>query len=128
MRELNCPAILFVAGMVGADGHNHHKIGGIIQRHNGIILSLWGGYSMNEQSPLDLKPDRDVCNCEFTPYGNGDEDYGEESWHYLRKCMFCGNEWYGLHCLHDGWQNPCPECGVRPAVVAESDIELTGEL
>ena len=51
-----------------------------------------------------------MCDCEFTPYKSSDE----ESWHYLRYCGFCGHEWYGLHCPHDGYQNPCPNCGRRP--------------
>ena len=47
------------------------------------------------------------CDCEF--------DYPEEdSWHYLRTCEACGHQWGGLHCPHDGYQNPCPACGIRP--------------
>jgi hypothetical protein len=38
----------------------------------------------------------------------------EESWHYLRTCETCGGRWYGLHCPHDGHQNPCLYCGTRP--------------
>lgn len=37
-----------------------------------------------------------------------------EPWHYRRTCASCGGVWYGLHCKHDGHQNPCPWCGVRP--------------
>lgn len=60
-----------------------------------------------------------MCECEFDPYppnedGTPDE---EESWHFRRTCAVCGNVWYGLHCPHDGYQNPCPECRVRPAPV-----------
>ena len=60
-----------------------------------------------------------MCDCEFSLYREGDEDFGEESWHYLRKCERCGREWYGLHCPHDGYQNPCPDCGIRPVVIEE---------
>ena len=65
--------------------------------------------------PLDLKPDLVVCNCEFAPYHYS----AEESWHYLRQCLFCGHQWYGLHCPHDGYQNPCSQCGGRPEVIHE---------
>ncbi len=64
--------------------------------------------------------DDDVCDCDFDPYPVGDEDYGEESWHYARKCEFCGKTWRGLHCPHDGYQNPCPECNQRPVTVTNS--------
>lgn len=37
---------------------------------------------------------------------------------FLRTCEFCGHQWAGLHCPHDGHQNPCPECGQRPTTVA----------
>jgi len=65
-----------------------------------------------------------VCDCEFTPYSvrpnlMGSTDVEEESWHYLRKCENCGMEWYGLHCPHDGYQNPCPCCGIEPTVIAD---------
>lgn len=54
------------------------------------------------------------CVCEFDPYDDGSD---EESWHFKRICLFCGAVWWGLHCPHDGHQNPCPECGKRPVVV-----------
>jgi NAD-dependent SIR2 family protein deacetylase len=59
-----------------------------------------------------------MCDCEFDPYADCVE---EESWHFKRTCEFCGYSWYGLHCPHDGHQNPCPECGKRPTVVPEPD-------
>jgi len=43
----------------------------------------------------------------------------DELTHFLRTCGACGNQWAGLHCPHDGVQNPCPACGVRPVVEAE---------
>ena len=65
-----------------------------------------------------------MCNCEFTPYPEDDSDFGEESWHYLRKCLWCGNEWWGLHCPHDGAQNPCPSCHRYPIPIP--DLEEPG--
>lgn len=38
----------------------------------------------------------------------------EESWHFKRTCLHCGYVWGGLHCPHDGYQNPCPHCEKRP--------------
>lgn len=54
--------------------------------------------------------------CSFDEYEQCDSEYGEESWHYKRTCLHCGEQWYGLHCPHDGRQNPCPGCGILPAV------------
>jgi hypothetical protein len=45
------------------------------------------------------------------------EQIKEESWHYTRTCENCGYVWGGLHCPHDGYQNPCPKCGTRPVPV-----------
>lgn len=59
-----------------------------------------------------------MCNCEFAPYPEGD---GKESYHYFRTCLFCGHEWYGLHCPHDGYQNPCSQCGKYPIVWPDVD-------
>lgn len=58
------------------------------------------------------------CNCEFTEYDKDDFEYGEESWHYLRTCLYCKKEWYALHCEHDGIQNPCPKCDKVPLIKA----------
>ena len=55
----------------------------------------------------DIDPDE--CNCEFDPY---DDEPETDSWHYKRSCQACGSTWYSLHCIHDGYQNPCPSCGV----------------
>ena len=38
----------------------------------------------------------------------------EESWHFKRTCDYCGHVWAGIHCPHDGIQNPCPNCGKTP--------------
>jgi len=62
-----------------------------------------------------------MCNCEFDPYPEGDEDFGEESTHFLRTCLFCGCQWWGLHCPHDGYQNNCPDCGKRPVTVPDDE-------
>lgn len=51
-----------------------------------------------------------MCNCEFTV----DPDDIEDDWHFDRVCKHCGRQWRGLHCPHDGYQNPCPECGIKP--------------
>ena len=48
--------------------------------------------------------------CHYAPYP---DEPDEESYHYLRTCDVCGNEWFTLHCIHDGIQNPCPQCGWR---------------
>lgn len=37
--------------------------------------------------------------------------------HYHRTCNSCGRNWWGLHCPHDGYQNPCPSCNKRPETV-----------
>lgn len=55
------------------------------------------------------------CTCEFHPDYN--EADGYPSWHFKRTCLHCGFVWAGLHCRHDGYQNPCPQCGVRPTPV-----------
>ena len=56
-----------------------------------------------------------ICECEFDPYPENDGDFGEKSVHFLRTCVFCGHHWWGLHCPHDGIQNPCPNCCKVPA-------------
>ncbi len=56
------------------------------------------------------QPDSADC-CE--PDAEPDEP-GEPRTHYLRMCAGCGHRWEGLHCPHDGFQNPCPGCGKRP--------------
>jgi hypothetical protein len=62
----------------------------------------------------------EICECEFDSYPKSDGDFGEESVHFLRKCLFCGDQWWGLHCRHDGYQNLCPNCGQRPVTVQET--------
>lgn len=52
---------------------------------------------------------------------------GGESWHFIRMCESCGREWHGLHCLCDGYQNPCPWCGVRPTVQECPCQEVSGQ-
>ena len=59
-----------------------------------------------------------MCECEFDP--DCDEGDGYPSWHFLRTCLNCGMKWHGLHCPHDGYQNPCPVCGVRPETVPDA--------
>lgn len=55
-------------------------------------------------------PIKDTCECECTT----DPKDPSDDWHYDRVCLFCGHEWRGLHCPHDGYQNPCNECGNTP--------------
>ncbi len=50
------------------------------------------------------------CDCEFDKY---EDEPDEEPLHYLRTCIYCGEEWDSLHCPHSGYQNPCPECNTR---------------
>lgn len=38
----------------------------------------------------------------------------EDFTHYHRTCLNCGKNWWGLHCPHDGYQNPCPQCNETP--------------
>ena len=38
----------------------------------------------------------------------------DEFWLYWRTCLHCGVRWPGLHCPHDGYQNPCPNCDRLP--------------
>lgn len=58
-----------------------------------------------------------MCECEFDPeYGDSDGP----STHYHRVCEYCGESWAGLHCPHDGYQNPCPHCGERPTVLRDT--------
>ncbi len=55
-----------------------------------------------------------MCDCEFTP--DPDDEY---SCHYTRTCDSCGYMWHGLHCPHDGIQNPCPRCRIAPLRIEE---------
>ncbi|GEM_PF-1899086 len=59
------------------------------------------------------------CECEFAVSAGSDE---EPSWHFERKCEYCQHVWYGLHCPHDEYQNPCPKCDKRPTVVFDKEI------
>lgn len=56
-----------------------------------------------------------MCDCEFDPYSDSDD----KSYHFKRICKNCKFEWYGLHCPHDGYQNPCPKCKIKPIVIEE---------
>lgn len=68
------------------------------------------------------------CACEFDPYRPEDFDAAdfpdEPSWHYRRTCPLCSYVWYALHCPHDGAQNPCPNCGIRPS--GRDPLEIAG--
>ena len=54
------------------------------------------------------------CECEFDPRYDEDDGGPGEAWHFHRVCPSCGCEWAALHCPHDGYQNPCPRCGLLP--------------
>ena len=65
-----------------------------------------------------------MCECEFDPYDDSAGsvvDMSEESWHFKRMCLSCGKVWWGLHCPHDGYQNPCPHCGMRPVSMPDTE-------
>lgn len=57
-----------------------------------------------------------ICECEF----DVDPEEPDDDWHFFRTCFACGGKWYGLHCPHDGYQNPCPHCGERPIPIKET--------
>lgn len=59
-----------------------------------------------------------MCECE--PDQNPEEP-DEEPTHFYRTCKHCGGKWWGLHCPHDGYQNACPHCDVRPTPEEEND-------
>jgi hypothetical protein len=50
-------------------------------------------------------------------YKELDEILIDSNTHYERVCQSCGYVWLGLHCPHDGYQNPCPNCAERPATL-----------
>ena len=61
-----------------------------------------------------------MCDCEFdVDPDSDDENTPETARHYKRTCKFCGATWWGLHCPHDGIQNPCPHCRRRPETVPD---------
>lgn len=77
--------------------------------------------TMSPLSALPAFPAEGDCTCEFDAYEL--DEHGEplnpalpveDSWHYKRTCEFCGEVWWGLHCPHDGVQNPCPRCCEAP--------------
>lgn len=47
----------------------------------------------------------------------GTDDDSQELTHYMRTCAFCNMRWESLRCPHNGYQNPCPNCGHRQAVL-----------
>lgn len=77
--------------------------------------------------PQDRTHAHGECHCPFTPFFWGSDDpptmiamdLTEDSWHHLRECQACGKWWWGLHCPHDGYQNPCPDCKTVPTPVPE---------
>jgi hypothetical protein len=47
----------------------------------------------------------------------------EDYTHFHRTCQNCGKNWWGLHCPHDGYQNPCPECKTKPTAVNQEHCD-----
>lgn len=72
------------------------------------------GHKCHEHSVHRQQASTKSCTCQLTVNAKD----GDDDWHYDRVCHVCGNKWRGLHCEHDGYQNPCPSCGIRPVVVA----------
>jgi len=54
-------------------------------------------------------------------------DTVEDYTHYNRTCTGCGHNWWGLHCPHDGYQNPCPNCGKLPKTIFTFSGDCTCE-
>lgn len=67
-----------------------------------------------------LADEGSVCACEFDEAFCPDNDPDFESWHFKRTCLYCEDEWCGVHCVHDGRQNSCPGCGRRPVPVRDT--------
>jgi hypothetical protein len=60
-----------------------------------------------------------MCDCQFDVDPESiDENTVDTTWHFKRICPSCATTWFGLHCPHDGVQNPCPACNRKP------DIEI----
>lgn len=74
---------------------------------------------MSEAKPVPIDDNLSVgeCACEFT---HDPAEPDEESFNYLRRFPLCKGVWWGLHCPHDGFQNPCPNCGTVPMSIPES--------
>jgi hypothetical protein len=47
----------------------------------------------------------------------------EDYCHYFRTCLKCGKNWWGLHCPHELYQNPCGQCGLVPVTVVAPDCD-----
>ena len=77
------------------------------------VKAAWMHASGKEPMHDSLDIDAACCSFHVDP-DDPEENTPETTWHYLRTCVGCGTSWHGLHCIHDGYQNPCPGCGVRP--------------
>lgn len=72
--------------------------------------------------PVLILMEMKMCYCEFdVDLSSDDENTPETTWHFKRTCLNCEKEWFGLHCIHDNIQNPCPFCKMIPAPLM--DIE-----
>lgn len=67
--------------------------------------------------------DPEPCDLEADPLTDDPWDL-DNPWHHLRVCLHCGGYWWGLHCPHDGRQNPCAHCGERPATLQTECFDL----
>lgn len=66
--------------------------------------------------------------CDFYVDENDpEENTPETAWHYLKTCLHCGYQWKGLHCIHDGYQNPCGNCGIRPTPIPVRETDYIPE-
>lgn len=111
------------------DGDRHYIDAARLAQLYGVSLGecLVGEPRRDDPRGLpELFPRRDgnyqlpeVCACEFDPYDLVPGQAPEESYHYRRECRHCGRVWWGLHCRHDGHQNPCPGCLIHPQPVPE---------
>lgn len=82
--------------------------GGPLQ--DGTLMSLPAREYVAARLYKILNPEpEDCCSPDAEP-----DEPREAPTHYLRTCEHCGTKWEGFHCPHDGFQNPCPECGRRP--------------
>ena len=71
---------------------------------------MLAGPSPPQVAGMSLAANQSIACCDF----DVDPDDPDDDTHFARTCVGCGKKWWGLHCPHDGIQNPCPGCGTRP--------------
>lgn len=72
---------------------------------------------MSNPIPLEDKGSLYVCDC-FEEHSDGDDGAVAPD-NVLRQCQYCEEEFWSLHCLHDGIQSYCPKCGIRALQLPE---------